>query len=483
MALNDILGRLEGVRGRDGKYMARCPNHADSTPSLSVNLGSDNRILLKCFAGCSTEDVVWSMGLQMRDLFEEVTASTAFPVYDAPNSSGKATKEAEYIYAAGQLKKVKYRKADGSKFCSWLHNEGSSWKKGRNDIAPGLYQSHSDLPEIFFLVEGEKDVDNLKKAGMVAVSLPDGAKSKWEDSYNAAFEGKQVVILPDNDEPGKKYAKMCAEKLHSVAAAVWILDLSAVWPEIPGKADISDMMQHFGAASAISMVLDLLKKSNQWEPDQEAKADKPCLEIISARDLQLASIPPIQFLVAGLLPEGTSLVCAASKIGKSWMVLDMGLSIASGEKFLGRDTHQCGVLYLALEDSIGRLQNRMNKILRGAPAPSQFYFSTEAPNLDDGLLDLLGDILDKQPEIKLVIIDTLQKIRGRALPREGAYEMDYRHMAAVKTYTDKRGVSVLFVHHIRKMRDDGDPFNMISGTNGIMGAADTAWIISKDRSA
>lgn len=475
--LTDILQRPDKVKP-DGKggHWALCPCHPDKNPSLHITEAEDGKLLIHCF-GCGAQlpDVLDALGFQR----ETVTPERAF----RPQQGGAQILEAAYLYAGGALRKLKYRRSDGSKFCMWQRKDGEDWVNGRKEISPGLYQSHDSLPDIFFLVEGEKDVDNLKAAGMAAVSLPDGAKSKWESSYDRVFEGKRVVILPDNDAPGRKYAQMCAEKLHAVAAAVWLLDLKQAWPDIPEKADISDMMGHFGAKAAVDKVLDLLDKSEKWEPVQEATPDRPRLEIISAPELQAAIIPPVQFLVAGLLPEGTSLICAASKIGKSWMVLDMGLSIAAGEKFLGRDTQQCGVLYLALEDSKGRLQNRMNKVLRGAPAPAQFYFSTEAPNLDDGLLDLLGDLLNQHPEIRLVIIDTLQKIRGRALPREGAYEMDYRHMAAVKVFMDKRGVSVLFVHHIRKMRDDGDPFNMISGTNGIMGAADTAWIIAKDRSS
>lgn len=203
------------------------------------------------------------------------------------------------------------------------------------------------------------------------------------------------------------------------------------------------------------------------------------LTVTTAPDLQKADLPPIRYLVEGTLPEGTSLLTAASKIGKSWMVLDLGLCSAAGERFLGHGTHQCGVLYLALEDSLNRLQDRMNKILGGRPAPRQFYFATEAPKLDNGLLDTLDDHLRKYPDTRLIIIDTLQKVRGQALPREASYAQDYREMETIKAFMDKRGVSVLFVHHNRKMRDDDDPFNMISGTNGIMGAADTIWTITK----
>lgn len=204
------------------------------------------------------------------------------------------------------------------------------------------------------------------------------------------------------------------------------------------------------------------------------------LEIISARDLQKANLPPVKFLVEEMLPEGTSLLTAASKIGKSWMVLHLALCIAAGEPFMGRKTQQCGVLYLALEDSLNRLQDRMNKILQGKSAPEHFYFSTRSPDMDHGLLDMLDEHLEQHPETKLIIIDTLQKVRGQAISsKEHAYAQDYREMGNVKAHMDEKGVSVMFVHHNRKMKDDDDPFNMISGTNAIMGAADTVWTITK----
>ena len=212
-------------------------------------------------------------------------------------------------------------------------------------------------------------------------------------------------------------------------------------------------------------------------PSKSAKG----FDSISAQDLQNADLAPVQFLVDDILPEGTSLFSAASKIGKSWMALDMGMCIAAGWPFMGHKTHKAGVLYLALEDSRSRLKGRLNAILSGCKAPAGFQFVTVAPTLDNGLLDTLDVHLQKFPDTKLVIIDTLQKIRGRALPREGAYEQDYREMGTVKSYMDKRGLSVLFIHHNRKMKDEDDPFNMISGTNALMGAADTIWTIIKGK--
>lgn len=149
---------------------------------------------------------------------------------------------------------------------------------------------------------------------------------------------------------------------------------------------------------------------------------------ISAYELAMASLPDVQYLVDGILPEGTTILAAASKIGKSWLVLALGLAIAAGVKFWGKATTQAGVLYLALEDSERRLQARMRKLLKSNLAPSNFHFMVRAPLLDGGLIDVLDAQLAQHPDVKLLIIDTFQKIRGQPRGKESPYAADYREM-------------------------------------------------------
>lgn len=201
---------------------------------------------------------------------------------------------------------------------------------------------------------------------------------------------------------------------------------------------------------------------------------------ISALDLSLANLPDVQYLVDGILPEGTSILAAPSKLGKSWLVLALGLAVAAGKTFMGRTTTQAGVLYLALEDSERRLQSRMRKILKSGLAPSNFYFMTAAPTLAGGLLDVIDAQIAQHPDVKLVIIDTLQMVRDAPRGKESPYATDYREMRELKNYMDSKGLSVLLVHHTRKM-GDSDVYNMLSGTTGIMGAADTIWVVTKER--
>lgn len=203
------------------------------------------------------------------------------------------------------------------------------------------------------------------------------------------------------------------------------------------------------------------------------------LNFITASDLNKKQLPPVRFLVDGILPQGLALLSAPPKYGKSWFVLDLCLCVSTGSDFIGHKTTKAGCLYLALEDSENRIQSRMRKLLRGMPAPDNFAFVINAPDLDNGLLGQLEGFLKQKPDTGLIVIDTLQKIRGGYSRNESAYKCDYREVGAIKAFADRNRILVVLVHHLRKMADDGDPHNRISGTNGIMGAADTSLVLSR----
>lgn len=203
------------------------------------------------------------------------------------------------------------------------------------------------------------------------------------------------------------------------------------------------------------------------------------LSVINAADLAAKYLPPVRFFVEGLLPQGLALLSAPPKYGKSWFVLDLCLAVARGIPFLGRETYPCGCLYLALEDSENRLKSRMLTLLPSCEIPRNFSFCLAAPDLANGLIDQLESFLQANPDTGMIVIDTLQKVRGPSSRSEGAYKYDYREMGQIKSFADKHGILVLLVHHLRKMADDSDPHNRISGTNGIMGAADTSLVLSR----
>lgn len=201
-------------------------------------------------------------------------------------------------------------------------------------------------------------------------------------------------------------------------------------------------------------------------------------EIIPATDLIVMPIPPMEYLVDDILACGTTVLAAPPKAGKSMMVFHLGMCVASGTPFLEHPTHQCGVLYLALEDSKARLKDRMLKILDGTVVPSQFYVVLESPTMDTGLFSVLDKYLELYPHIKLVIIDTLYRVRPQKGSWENMYKQDYREIGAIQSYAMQKGISAILVHHTNK-QPHGDVFNSINGSQGIPGAVDQTWIISK----
>lgn len=199
------------------------------------------------------------------------------------------------------------------------------------------------------------------------------------------------------------------------------------------------------------------------------------LETVCASDLLRMQLPEQQFLVDGLLGKGLYLLSGASKIGKSWMVLDLANRISKGEEVFGRQTHPCPVLYVSLEDTLARLQERLGQVTGGKPGP--VYLSTEAELMNHGFEEQLVTFLEAHREVKLVIIDTLQKIRE--LGRENySYAGDYAVTGVLKELADRYGLTMLLVHHNRK-QDSLDPLDKISGTSGIAGGVDGYWLLNK----
>jgi hypothetical protein len=174
------------------------------------------------------------------------------------------------------------------------------------------------------------------------------------------------------------------------------------------------------------------------------------------------------------------MLASPPKYGKSWMVLDLALCVASAQPFLGRSTFGGRVLYLALEDSKRRLRGRTNRLLSSETAPANLDLQTEARTLDNGLLEQMHQYMLDHPDTSLIIIDTFGRVRGKSTS-EYSYSNDYHVMGRLKSFADHHHVALLLVHHLRKMRDEGDPFNQISGTNGIFGALDTAMVLTRDK--
>lgn len=225
----------------------------------------------------------------------------------------------------------------------------------------------------------------------------------------------------------------------------------------------------------------LLGTLEDGTPVRQAKeTSTPVLSFIGADALLGKQFGEMREAVNGMFVEGLTLLCGASKIGKSWLVLQLCCAVASGRPFLGRPTEQGDVLYLALEDSERRLKARLTKL--GEAPGSALSFATQCRTLDDGLLDDLHSWAEAVQSPRLIVIDTLQKVRGGATPsRANAYAADYAAMSRLKSFADERHIAVVLVHHLNKMKDVSDPYDRISGSTGLMGAADTTILIARER--
>ncbi len=201
-------------------------------------------------------------------------------------------------------------------------------------------------------------------------------------------------------------------------------------------------------------------------------------EPIDAEALLATPMPPVRWIIPDLLPAGLSLLAGASKTGKSWLCLWLCLQLARGGEVWGRSTEPQTVLYLCLEDTYARIQARLFHLTDDV-VPSRLYFQTGCESIGEGLELQLEKFLRQHPDTALIVIDTLQKVRA-ADPSSGAYASDYQDMSALKSLADRHRIGMLLVHHLRK-QGAADPFHQISGSNGLMGAADTIWLLQRQR--
>ena len=205
-------------------------------------------------------------------------------------------------------------------------------------------------------------------------------------------------------------------------------------------------------------------------------------KLISFKDLLEKPLEPTQWIIEGLLPQGLAMLTGKPKVGKSWMAFNLALSVATGKPALGKfPVNKCSVLYLALEDTFTDLQERGFQILGDDGFEGDLQFATQWKSIRDGGLDDLRNCLKDNEAVKLVIVDTMAKMsRGKSGKRD-VYQADYDAISELKEVADEFGIALLVVHHLRKTEAENNPFDQISGSTGITGAADTLFILHKDK--
>jgi hypothetical protein len=456
--MRSILEKLHNVKGDGNQYTAQCPGHEDKNNSLSISKGEDGKILLFCHAGCDPEHIVDSLGMKMGDLFP---------------SKQKEEKRIAQIYA--------YTDVDGNILHETIRYKPKGFSQRRPDgkggyrydlkgvktvlyNLPGVIQAIKENKTIY-ICEGEKDCENLGKLGLTATTSPMGA-GKWKNEYSDYLIDSHIVILPDNDKPGKEHAIKIAKTLTNKAASCKIIEL----PDLPEHGDITDFFRKHGKTKGLEMFQKLVDEATAIN-----ESSKNLLTTIDAKTLKEKQLPPVIFTIDRLMSTGLSILAAPPKAGKSWLALWFCLQIAQGLPIWTRKTRKGTVLYLALEDSLNRLQSRLSAL--SDETPDNLYFAIESDAIANGLEEQLNDFVLKHNDTVLIVVDTLQKVR-QLRKNENAYATDYSDAGALKRFADKYGLSILVIHHTRKMADN-DPFNTISGSTGLTGAADSMFVIQK----
>lgn len=223
-------------------------------------------------------------------------------------------------------------------------------------------------------------------------------------------------------------------------------------------------------------VADEIRGELRRMPENTERADAP--RIKTAADLLSRDFAPVRWLIPGLLPEGLMLLAARPKVGKSWLALDVAIACATGGQVFGRPVERGDVLYLALEDNDRRMHSRLSKLGATGAGLGDLAYATEWPRGAEGA-HAIHEWINAHPNARLVVIDVFTKLRAASEGRETAYSVDYTDVSMLKPPTD-RSVSILLVHHTRKAESD-DPLDSVSGTLGIGGAADGAWILKRAR--
>ena len=242
---------------------------------------------------------------------------------------------------------------------------------------------------------------------------------------------------------------------------------------------ISDYGENFNPSAE-----EMFEAQMQYEQEMQAQAQAEresapgFMQTVSMPELYEMVYPGKPPIIDHFLYPGTYLFVGAPKVGKSFMMAQIAYHVSSGTPMWNYSVRKGTVLYLALEDDYRRLQERLYRMF-GTETTPDLFFSVASKSLNEGLLDQLDTFMNEHQETSVVIIDTLQKVR-EAEGDTYSYARDYDIIAGLKAFADRTGICLILVHHTRKQKSD-DNFDRISGTNGLLGAADGAFIMYKSK--
>ena len=248
-------------------------------------------------------------------------------------------------------------------------------------------------------------------------------------------------------------------------------------PNVSVGADTEQSSQK-STANIITTEDENFKSFEEIQREMIRMMDPSYLKTVSMTELYdtvYKSKPP---LIDGLLYPGTYIFAGAPKLGKSFLMAQLAYHVSTGTSLWNYTVRKGTALYLALEDDYRRLQERLYRMF-GTESADNLHFSVSAGQIGNELDEQLQGFVTEHPDTKLIIIDTLQKVREVGGDNY-SYANDYEIINRIKKFTDRYGICVLIVHHTRKQNAD-DKFDMISGTTALLGAADGGFILQKEK--
>lgn len=467
--------RLKDQRIPMKKGVVKCPFHDDSTASLSLdtekglwhchacNVGGGLVGFEKAFSKCDDGDA-WRT-------ISEITGE---------KWSGKRPSKV-YLYT-DEFDRPLYRvlrAPDGSESKiqgqqKYLGN--GKWAEKLLDARRVLYH----LPDVItsnevIVTEGEKDCDAVRSLDLsgdrsdlrITATTNSGGAGKWQSQYSGYLTGKRVLILSDNDDPGRAHAESVAKSVYPFAAGVKIINL----PGLPEKGDVSDWLKTHTPQELIEEI----RKAPVWKPVIEAVENDKFF--VGAANFASEVPDAIDWAVKGIIPRGwNGFIIADPKSLKSFSAVNLMLHLALGQDWLGfKVPRRMKTALLAREDHSGLTAWRIKNFLRGMTATTNMndlnewmFVNSRAQEQsffldnDDDLARLIGNL--KRREVEFVIMDVFRRLHFTD-------ENDNKEMQGILERVSKIqnavGCAIGIVHHANK--GDGFIFNRTRGASVIHG--------------
>lgn len=446
-------------------WKAHCPTHDDRTPSLTLNEGKDERALLKCQAGCATEDVIAALGIPWSDTF--APGSTPPPSQPRPQLGPWLYRDEQGVTLyrvrredGPQGKRFLQERPDGKG--GWIYGTGGARRviyrlpEVRTAIAAG---------EVLYVVEGEKCADLLVALGWCSTCNPMGA-GKWSRDYSAQLQGAKVVrVLADNDAPGRKHAQQVAEDLKTTGITddVAVVEFpEQTKPDGSAGGDVADWLEQRRELP--------LEQRRKALLDFIEKATKPRrLPFVAARELVMREGPDVRWIVPGYLPAGALVeIDGKVKAGKSTFTASLVRAALDGGEFLGRRVERSKVVWLTEQSasSFGALLQRAGLEDRDdlLVLPWHDARSWTWPEVAAGAVEKALEI-----GAEVLIVDTLSQWAGLQGDDENNSGDALRALDPLQVGVGK-GLAISLLRHERK--SGGSPGDSGRGSSATPGAVD-----------